>query len=60
MNLTVIVSLNNTTPKAIPIGIAFGVVLFNENITVKFVIGTVIIVASNYYILIREKRHLEN
>lgn len=45
---------------AIPIGIAFGVVLFNENITVKFVIGTVIIVASNYYILIREKKHLEN
>ena len=40
---------------AIPIGIAFGVVLFNEIITVKFIIGTLIIVASNYYILIREK-----
>ena len=40
---------------AIPIGIVFGVVLFNEIITVKFVIGTLIIVASNYYILIREK-----
>ena len=40
---------------AIPIGIVFGVVLFNEIITVKFIIGTLIIVASNYYILIREK-----
>ena len=40
---------------AIPIGIVFGVVLFSEIITVKFIIGTLIIVASNYYILIREK-----
>ena len=40
---------------AIPIGIVFGVVLFNEIITVNFIIGTLIIVASNYYILIREK-----
>ncbi len=40
---------------AIPIGIVFGVVLFNEIITVKFIIGTLIIVASNYYILLREK-----
>ena len=59
MNLMVIVSLNNTTPKAIPIGIVFGVVLFNEIITVKFMIGTLIIVASNYYILIREKAHYQ-
>ena len=42
---------------AIPMGIAFGVILFNETITVKFIIGALIIVASNYYILIREKAH---
>ena len=42
---------------AIPMGIAFGVILFNETITVKFIIGALIIVASNYYILIREKVH---
>ena len=45
---------------AIPIGIVFGVVLFNEIITVKFIIGTLIIVASNYYILIREKTKSQN
>jgi drug/metabolite transporter (DMT)-like permease len=39
---------------AIPMGVAFGVILFNETITVKFMIGALIIVASNYYILIRE------
>ena len=44
---------------AIPIGIAFGVILFDETITVKFIIGTLIIVASNYYILIREKAHYQ-
>ena len=42
---------------AVPIGIAFGVILFNETITVKFITGAVIIVASNYYILVREKTH---
>ena len=42
---------------AVPIGIAFGVILFNETITVKFITGAVIIVASNYYIFIREKTH---
>ena len=45
---------------AIPIGIAFGVVLFNETITIKFIIGTLIIVASNYYILTREKTKSQN
>lgn len=40
---------------AVPIGIAFGVILFNETITVKFITGAVIIVASNYYIFVREK-----
>lgn len=42
---------------AVPIGIAFGVILFNETITVKFITGAVIIVASNYYIFVREKTH---
>ena len=45
---------------AIPIGVAFGVVLFNETITAKFLVGAVIIVASNYYILFREKTHSQN
>ena len=45
---------------AIPMGVAFGVILFNETITVKFIIGALIIVASNYYILIREKAHSKN
>ena len=31
-----------------------------ETITVKFIIGTLIIVASNYYILIREKTQSQN
>ena len=45
---------------AIPMGVAFGVILFNETITVKFILGALIIVASNYYILIREKAHSQN
>ena len=45
---------------AIPIGVAFGVILFNETITAKFLVGAVIIVASNYYILFREKTHSQN
>ena len=45
---------------AIPIGVAFGVILFNETITAKFLVGAVIIVASNYYILFREKTHSKN
>ena len=45
---------------AIPMGIVFGLILFNETITVKFLIGALIIVASNYYILIREKAHSPN
>ena len=32
----------------------------NETITVKFIIGTLIIVASNYYILIRERTQSQN
>jgi drug/metabolite transporter (DMT)-like permease len=45
---------------AIPIGVAFGVILFNETITAKFLVGAIIIVASNYYILFREKTHSQN
>ena len=45
---------------AIPIGVAFGVILFNETITAKFLVGAVIIVASNYYKLFREKTHSQN
>ena len=45
---------------AIPIGVAFGVILFDETITTKFLVGAVIIVTSNYYILFREKTHSQN
>ena len=45
---------------AVPIGIAFGVILFNETITYKFITGAVIIVASNYYIFNREKARSKN
>lgn len=45
---------------AIPIGVAFGVILFNETITAKFLVGAVIIIASNYYILFQEKTHSQN
>ena len=41
---------------AIPISVFIGIAFFDEEITVKFVIGTSIIVASTYYILIRERR----
>ena len=40
---------------SIPIGASVGVLFFNEIITIKFIIGTLIIIVSNYYILVREK-----
>ena len=40
---------------AIPIGAIFGIVFFEEVITLKFVFGTVIIVGANYYIFLRER-----
>lgn len=40
---------------SIPFGVIIGILLFDEIITLKFVIGTAIIVASTYYIFHREK-----
>lgn len=40
---------------SIPLGVTIGILLFNEEITVKYVIGTAIIIASTYYILVREQ-----
>lgn len=42
---------------AIPLGVFIGIVFFNEQITINFIIGVVIILAANYYILIRERDH---
>ncbi|MDE0114069.1 MAG: DMT family transporter [Albidovulum sp.] len=41
---------------AVPISIFIGIAFFDESITLKFVVGTSIIVASTYYILVRERR----
>ena len=40
---------------SIPLGIGVGIVFFNEIITLKFLLGTAIIVASTYYMLMREQ-----
>ena len=40
---------------AIPLGIGIGIMFFNESITLKFLMGTVIIIASTYYIVMREQ-----
>ena len=40
---------------SIPLGIAVGIVFFNEIITLKFLLGTAVIVASTYYMLMREQ-----
>lgn len=40
---------------AVPISIGIGILLFNESITLEFVLGTGIIVGSSYYILRRER-----
>ena len=40
---------------AIPLGIGIGIMFFNESITLKFLMGTAIIIASTYYIVIHEQ-----
>jgi drug/metabolite transporter (DMT)-like permease len=40
---------------AIPFGIGVGILLFDETITVKFLLGTTIIIASTYYIFLRQQ-----
>ena len=40
---------------SIPFGVIIGILLFDEIITLKFAIGTAIIIASTYYIFHREK-----
>ena len=40
---------------AIPLGIGIGIMFFNESITLKFLMGTVIIIASTYYIVMCEQ-----
>ena len=40
---------------AIPLGIGIGIMFFNESITLKFLMGTAIIIASTYYIVMHEQ-----
>ena len=40
---------------SIPFGVCVGILLFGEIITLKFLIGTAIIIASTYYIFLREQ-----
>jgi len=40
---------------AIPIGVTTGIVFFGEALTINFIIGVLIILAANYYILVRER-----
>lgn len=40
---------------AIPFGIGVGILLFDEIITLKFLMGTAIIIASTYYIFLRQQ-----
>ena len=40
---------------SIPLGVLIGVLFFNEQVTSRFILGVVIILAANYYILIRER-----
>ena len=40
---------------SIPFGVGVGILLFGEIITMKFLIGTAIIIASTYYIFLREQ-----
>ena len=40
---------------AIPMGVAAGVLFFGERITLPFIIGVLVIVLANYYILVRER-----
>jgi drug/metabolite transporter (DMT)-like permease len=40
---------------SIPLGIVLGIVFFDEVITLKFLLGSAIIVASTYYMLMREQ-----
>jgi drug/metabolite transporter (DMT)-like permease len=42
---------------SIPFSVCVGILFFDEIITVKFVIGTAIIIASTYYIFLREQVH---
>lgn len=41
---------------SIPMSVLIGIMFFDEVISISFVIGTVIIIAANYYILIRQRQ----
>lgn len=41
---------------SIPIGVGYGVFLFDESLSLRFLIGTAIIIAANIFIFLRERR----
>ena len=45
---------------SIPMGVATGIIFFGEEITWYFVIGTLIIIGANYYILLRERSQISS
>ena len=42
---------------AIPVSIIIGIIFFKEQITISFIIGTLILISANHYIYLREKIH---
>ena len=44
---------------AIPIGVATGIIFFGEILTVNFILGVMIIITANYYILVRERAQVQ-
>ena len=40
---------------SVPLGVMIGVLFFDEQVTSRFILGVVIILTANYYILIRER-----
>ena len=42
---------------AIPVSIVLGIIFFKEQITISFIMGTIILILANHYIYLREKIH---
>ncbi len=45
---------------AIPVSIIIGIIFFKEQITISFIVGTLILIIANHYIYLREKKHASN
>ena len=42
---------------AIPVSIVLGIIFFKEQISISFIMGTIILISANHYIYLREKIH---